>query len=56
MQPRLSPSRVAPDAYAAMRGLNDYVDSSGLEAGRLDLIKTRASQINPLQRENPHVA
>jgi AhpD family alkylhydroperoxidase len=46
MQPRLSPSRVAPDAYAAVRALNDYVDRSGLEAGLLDLVKTRASQIN----------
>jgi AhpD family alkylhydroperoxidase len=46
MQPRLSLARVAPDAYAAVRGLNDYVDSSGLEAGLLDLVKTRASQIN----------
>ena len=40
------PLRVAPDAYAAVRALNDYVDSSGLEAGLLDLVKTRASQIN----------
>jgi hypothetical protein len=43
MQPRLSPSRVPPDA--ALRALNDDVDSSGPEAGLLDLVKIRASQI-----------
>jgi quercetin dioxygenase-like cupin family protein len=44
MQPRLSPPRVAPDAYAAVRALNDYVDSSGLEARLLDLVRTRGSR------------
>jgi AhpD family alkylhydroperoxidase len=46
MQPRLSPLRVAPDAIAAVRALNDYVESCGLEPGLLDLVKIRASQIN----------
>jgi hypothetical protein len=44
MQPRLSSSRVAPDAYAAVRALNDYVDRSGREAGLLDLGPARATR------------
>ena len=46
MQPRLSPVRVAPDAIAAVRALSDYVASCGLEPALLELVKTRASQIN----------
>jgi AhpD family alkylhydroperoxidase len=46
MQARLWPPRVAPDAIAAVRALNSYVDQSGLEPGLLDLVKIRASQIN----------
>jgi AhpD family alkylhydroperoxidase len=46
MQPRLSPLKAAPDAYAAVRALSDYVENSGLEPGLLELVKTRASQIN----------
>ena len=46
MQPRLSPLRVAPDAIAAVRALNDYVEGCGLEPKLLDLVKVRASQIN----------
>ena len=46
MQPRLNPRQAAPDAIAAMRALNDYVASCGLEPSLLELVKTRASQIN----------
>lgn len=46
MQPRLSPLRVAPDAIAAVAALSKYVESCGLEPELLELVKTRASQIN----------
>lgn len=38
--------QVAPDAFKAMRGLEEYVASSGLEKSLYELVKTRASQIN----------
>jgi AhpD family alkylhydroperoxidase len=38
--------KVAPGAYAAMRGVETYVRQSGLEPRLLELVKTRASQIN----------
>ena len=43
---RMSYGKVAPGAREAMLGLERYVDSSGLEPSLLNLIKTRASQIN----------
>ena len=46
MQPRIEYGKAAPGAYKAMYGLEAYVKSSGLEPSLLDLIKTRASQIN----------
>jgi AhpD family alkylhydroperoxidase len=46
MQARLDPSKVAPDAYRAVYGLEKYVQSSGLSHGLIHLIKLRASQIN----------
>jgi AhpD family alkylhydroperoxidase len=46
MQPRLSPLRAAPAAIAAVRALSDHVETCGLEPGLLELVKTRASQIN----------
>ena len=46
MQPRLSHLQAAPAAIAAVKALADHVESSGLEPGLLDLVKTRASQIN----------
>ncbi|MEO8090534.1 MAG: carboxymuconolactone decarboxylase family protein [Gemmatimonadales bacterium] len=38
--------KVAPDAMAAMRGLEEYVTQSGLEPALLDLLETRASHLN----------
>jgi AhpD family alkylhydroperoxidase len=35
-----------PRAFAAMRGLQAYVDQCGLEHSLLELVKMRASQIN----------
>jgi len=46
MQPRINYGEVAPDAVKAMRGLEKYVSSSGLERPLYELIKIRASQIN----------
>jgi AhpD family alkylhydroperoxidase len=36
----------APEAYRAMRGLENYITASGLDRGLYELIKIRASQIN----------
>ena len=46
MQPRLNLMQVSPDAMRAMRGIQDYVDRSGLEHSLLELVKMRASQLN----------
>lgn len=46
MEQRISYYKVAPDAVKAMRGVQAYVDACGLEHSLLELVKTRASQIN----------
>ncbi len=46
MQSRLDAYKVAPKAAQAMYGLQQYVDSCGLERSLMELVKTRASQIN----------
>jgi AhpD family alkylhydroperoxidase len=46
MQPRLNYAAAAPGAYQAMAGIERYVRSCGLEHTLLELVKTRASQIN----------
>lgn len=46
MQPRIEYLKVAPGAYKAMLGLEQYIHNCGLEPGLLDLVKVRASQIN----------
>jgi len=38
--------KIAPDGYKAMSGLESYVHQCGLEHPLLELVKTRASQIN----------
>ena len=43
---RINYERVAPGVAKAMLGLGAYVKGTGLEPGLLDLVKTRASQIN----------
>ncbi len=35
-----------PEIYEAMHGLQERIDGSGLEAGLLEMIRLRASQIN----------
>jgi len=46
MQQRINYYQVAPKAVEAMRGLQAYVDASGLEHSLVELVKTRASQLN----------
>ena len=46
MQPRIEYGRVAPGAHKAMLGLEEYVRQSGLESALLELVRTRASQLN----------
>ena len=46
MSSRLRYAKAAPVAYRAMLGLEEYIDSCGLEPRLLDLARLRASQIN----------
>lgn len=46
MKPRLEYTKIAPGAYEAMRQLQRYASSSGLDPKLLELVKMRASQIN----------
>lgn len=46
MTPRLNPFEASPESYEAMRALEMQVRASGLEPGLIELVKTRASQIN----------
>ena len=46
MQPRIENMKAAPGAYRAMQGLEKYVVECGLEQSLLELVRTRASQIN----------
>ena len=46
MKERMDWKSTAPEGYAAMRGLEIYARRAGLEGSLLELVKTRASQIN----------
>ena len=46
MKARLNPYQAAPDAMNAMLALETYVQQCGIEPALIDLVKTRASQIN----------
>jgi AhpD family alkylhydroperoxidase len=46
MKPRINLLKESPDAYRAMRGLEEYITKSGLDRKLYELIKLRASQIN----------
>jgi AhpD family alkylhydroperoxidase len=43
-RPKLN--ELAPDAYRALRGVEAYLHTSGLEHSLIELVKMRASQIN----------
>jgi AhpD family alkylhydroperoxidase len=46
MEQRIDYSKLAPEGIRALGGLETYLRSSGLDPGLLNLIKTRASQLN----------
>jgi AhpD family alkylhydroperoxidase len=46
MEPRLDAYKRVPGALPAMRGLENLVRESGLEAPLLELVRIRASQMN----------
>jgi AhpD family alkylhydroperoxidase len=46
MQPRLNPYQAVPEAMKALTELEKYVRNSGIEPTLIELVKTRASQIN----------
>jgi AhpD family alkylhydroperoxidase len=46
MDQRINYATVAPAGIRALSGLESYIRSCGLEAGLIDLVKTRASQLN----------
>ena len=46
MKPRLNAYEVAPEVMKAVLALESQVQASGLEPSLIDLVKTRASQIN----------
>jgi len=46
MEARLDAYKLAPQGYQAMLALQQYVNTCGLDPALLELVKTRASQIN----------
>jgi len=46
MEPRIDYSKLSPEGYKAMLGLEHYLNSSSLEKKLLHLLKLRVSQIN----------
>ena len=46
MDQRLEFNKASPEAYQAMLAVSKYTNECGLEHALLELVKTRASQIN----------
>lgn len=46
MEKRINISKIEPDAYKAMLGMESYIETVSLDPRLKDLIKIRASQIN----------
>lgn len=46
METRLNPAQADPASFKAMLALEAHIASSGLERNLIELVKTRASQIN----------
>jgi alkylhydroperoxidase family enzyme len=51
IQPRLNPYHAAPAMMKAVAALDSVVQSGGLEQSLVELVKTRASQINGCESE-----
>ena len=51
MTPRLNPYKAAPEAMKALVPLEKYAQERGLDHSLIDLVKTRASQINGQARQ-----
>ncbi|HEX7390378.1 MAG TPA: carboxymuconolactone decarboxylase family protein [Acidiphilium sp.] len=43
---RLMPSKIAPAGYEAVRRVEEYIHTTALPGSLIELVKTRASQIN----------
>jgi AhpD family alkylhydroperoxidase len=46
MKPRLNPYQASPETIKAVEALETHIVNSGLEHSLIELVKTRASQIN----------
>ena len=46
MKPRMNYYQAAPDTFKALMALETQIQTSGLEQSLIELVKTRASQIN----------
>ena len=46
MKPRMNFFQAAPDTIKALVAVEDQIKASGLEKSLIELVKTRASQIN----------
>jgi len=46
MKPRMNYYQAAPETIKALLGVEDVIKASGLELSLIELVKTRASQIN----------
>jgi len=46
MKPRMNFYQAAPDTIKALVAVEDKIKASGLEQSLIELVKTRASQIN----------
>ena len=46
MKPRMNYYQAAPDTIKALVALEEQIQASGLEKSLIELVKTRASQIN----------
>jgi AhpD family alkylhydroperoxidase len=46
MEPRIAYSKIAPEGFRAMAGLETYIHHTSLEPNLIHLVKLRASQMN----------
>jgi len=53
MTTRLNAKAIAPEAYNALRGLQDYVDASGIEKPLLELVKVNPRPMRNTMNANP---